>query len=461
MKQKWNLQDIVPPERAKKGPSRPTSMSRAPASRSSQMRDIRSQPASHVYESSATPDEELPYDQVEERVSRRESTDGKLSRVRTYIFSVVTVVVIIGIGFAATILLSGAEISVTPKSYATTVQANYDAKMKPGVGELGYDLLTLEELGDRQVQATGQEEVSVKATGNITIWNGLGGTSQPLIKNTRFESPAGLVYRISESVVVPGDKKNASGAITPGSVTATVFADGAGASYNMSAGRFTVPGLKDSEHYDKIYAEVATGGIAGGYEGPKFIIDETELSTTKQKLHNELRDTLLARIEKERPNGFVLYKDAITFTYESLPVQRAEGKAVIIKERALLHVPIFNEGSLASFLAKGTYPAYAGEPVRLENATSLTFTYIESTRADISKLESIQFSLSGPATIIWKFDEKALKRDVMGKPKKELSTVLSKYPAIERGSVDIQPIWKSNFPDTEAEIIVKEVLNPR
>jgi len=425
------------------------------------MRDIRSQPASHVYESPTTLDEAPPYDRVDEVVSHLESTNGKFSRVRTYIISGVVLVVIIGIGFAATTLLSGAEIRVTPKSYTTTVQANYDAKMKPGVGELGYDLLTLEELGDRQVQATGQEEVSIKATGNITISNGFSDTPQRLIKNTRFESPTGLVYRITDSVVIPGYKKSSSGAITPGSISATVFADGAGESYNMSAGRFTVPGLKDSEQYDKIYAEVDAGGITGGFEGPKFIIDEAELSTTKQNLHNELRDTLLARIEKERPNGFVLYKDAITFTYESLPAQRAEGKAVIIKERAVLHVPIFNEGSLASFLAKGTYPAYAGEPVRLENMTSLTFQYTESTLADISKLDSIQFSLSGSATIIWKFDEKALKKDLIGKPEKELYTILSKYPAIDKAKAVFQPIWKNSFPDTESKITTKEVINPR
>ncbi len=474
MAQKWNLQDIVPPDRTRRGGPRrisPAPVADIPQAPSRDMRGappVRRMPSMReemvhapstppVYEEPTVFPETSSYDQTDAVVSRLEITDGRLARMRRYIFAGVAVAIIGFIGFAATVLLSGAEVSVTPKTHSTTVQASFEAKLQPATGELGYELLTLEEKGERQVAANGQENVSEKAVGTIIISNAFSTTPQRLIKNTRFESSTGMIYRISDSVVIPG-YKTTNGTVAPGTVTANVIADGAGEPYNLASGRLTIPGLKGSDQYDKMYADIDEKGIAGGFEGTKFIIDETELVTTRQKLHTELRDKLLARIETERPNGFVAFKDAITFTYESLPAENAGDKAAKLKERALLHIPLFNESAFASFIAKSAVPGYKGELVRLESPASMTFKYQGSALEDVSLKESIAFTLSGPVRIIWRFDEIGLKKDLVGTPESSLMTLLSKYPGIDKAKAVVRPIWKNSFPSNPDEIKVIEVL---
>lgn len=460
MAQKWNLQDIVPPDRERKTiGSRQHTSGRVPAGR-----DMRPQSTPPVYEQpttfNTTPAVQTPppYDGVDAAIERLEVTDGRLSRVRRSIFIGVAVVILAFFGFTATILLSGADVTVTPKVHKTSVQATYTAKIKPETGELGYELLTLEETAEKQVAATGQEDASVKATGKIIVSNEFSTTPQKLVKNTRFESPSGLVYRISDSIEIPGYTKGSNGSITPGVVTATVVADGAGESYNLTTGRFTIPGLKGSEQYDKMYANTDKEGIVGGFEGKKFIIDETELATTKQKMQTELRDKLLARIETERPNGFILYKDAITFSYDSLPATGASNNAATLKERAMLHVPLFNEAAFASFLAKETVPSYKGEAVHLRDPQTLTFKYDVQPLEDISTKDSLTFDLSGTTQIIWNFDEEALKKELASQSESALPTILKDYPSIDKAQAVVRPIWKGSFPSNLDEIKVTESL---
>ncbi len=383
--------------------------------------------------------------------------DGKLSRVRKYIFTGVAFAIILFIGFSATLLLSGAEITVKPRTHDTTVQASFVAKMKPGAGELGYELLTLEEEGERQVAATGKEEVTEKASGEITILNAQT-NPQKLVKNTRFEGPGGLIYRISDSVEIPAATKDSKGTLVPGAKKAKVVADGSGETYNIASVRLSVPGLKGSDQYDVVYGEVDAKGIQGGFEGTRFIIDETELGTAKQQLHNELRDKLLARIKTEQPNGFVAYASAITFNYDALPAADAGNEKAVIKERAQLVVPLFNKTLFASFLAKSTLSGYAGEPVSLKDPASVTFKYEQDALQNIATLDTINFTLSGPLTIIWNFDADRLKKDLAGVAESNLEGILAKYPAIDKAKAVIRPLWKSSFPKNTEEIVVTEVM---
>jgi hypothetical protein len=320
MAQKWNLQDIVPPDRGKRpmrrsvppeasrrAPSRPEprqigDMRRIDAPREQEAAEEAYEDAGAVFDRQpiSRSREERDYDETDAAVERLDVADGRLLRLRRYLFGGVALAIILFVGGGITILLSGAEVSVTPKTHATTVQSTFAAKLEPGQGELGYELLMLEESGQVQVQATGKEEASDRAEGTITVYNAFSTSEQRLIKNTRFESKSGMIYRISDSIVIPGYKKNAAGEVVAGSVKAKVFAEGPGEAYNTQNARFSVPGLKDTDQYDLIYAETDATGIQGGFEGTKFIIDENELATTRQKLHMELRDKLLARIPSAR-----------------------------------------------------------------------------------------------------------------------------------------------------------------
>ena len=430
MSGKWNLQDIRPPERNRK-PAR-----RAPVSRARNKRD------------------EERVEEVPQETRRRSKKSGwSKKKIR-----IIAVILVVGIaGFALTSLFRGADVTVYPKFKDVTVQAAFTAHQNPEAGQLGYELLTLEENGEAVVTATGQEEVAERARGTITVYNEFSSGPQRLIKNTRFESSNGLVYRIPESIVVPGFTRDADDTITPGSITTEVFSDGTGEAYNIAPTRFTIPGLEGGDQFDLMYAQSAET-FTGGFEGMRFILDEAELAKVQGELHEDLRTKLLERLGEERPAGTVFFEDAITFTTESLPSTQEGDNTARISEKVRLTVPVFVDTAFAGYIAQNTIAGYEGEEVRIEDTGTLTFSYPGTTTTDISSRNSIDFGLSGNARVIWLYDQEQLQSDLVGVSKTALPSVLGKYPAIERAEAVVRPFWRRSFPDNPKHIEVTEVL---
>jgi hypothetical protein len=443
MTQKWNLQDIQPPDR-KGGRPRKTAKPERPHS------DMTRRRPKHEEREESTAD----------YVPSLEIIDGNAARGKRIMVSVIVGLLVIAGGFLVSALMSGAEVTLYPKYKDINVQATFTAHTTPSPDELSYELLTLEAQGERQVAATGKEEVSERSTGNIFIYNAYSESTQRLIKNTRFESPEGLIYRIQESVEVPGSTTADDGSVIPGVISAEVFADGPGEQYNIGPSRFTVPGLEGSEQFEKIYAE-STDSFNGGFEGEKFIIDEAELQTAKQALHSELRDALLERLQTERPAGFVLFEGAVTFVFDTLPATEYGDDLATIKERARLQVPIFEEDEFAKYLAENTIAGYEGNPVMVEDYMNIYFTYNDSATLtkDIATFTELAFDLKGNARIVWKYDENMLKSDIVGLSKTALPTVLSGYPAVERAEAVVRPFWKQSFPDKPSDIKIIRSIN--
>lgn len=430
MTKKWNLQDIHPGDQKK--PAR-TQAPRARVEKSEAPKVARRQQGT----------ESASY-------SRRKA--GKRGGLLIKVGIVLVLLAIVAI--ITTMFLRGADIVLYPKHKSVTVQADFEAQTTPAAGELGYELLTLEAEAERQVNATGKEEVSERAEGTITIYNSFSEDSVRLVKNTRFESPDGLIFKITESAVVPGYSESDAEKV-PGSITAEVFADDTGDEYNLPPTRFTVPGFEGEPEFDGIYAE-SNQAFTGGFEGEKYIIDNTELDTAKTSLHAELREALKARLESERPAGFVLYDDAVTFSFDSLPSTDDGDGLATIKERGRLHVPIFNTNEFAAYIAQKTVAGYEGESVHIENPLEMGFRYdTASSTSSISSEDTIRFKLSGDIILVWDFDEEQLKNDLAGLSKSALPTVLSGYTAIEKAEATIRPFWKRSFPEDTKYINLK------
>jgi hypothetical protein len=442
MAKKWNLQDIRPA-----GAPKP-SLPKEPLTRRVHQDIAVRPPKASSSETFEDPD-----------LATIDIVDGNNARRRRVAMTSIIAIAIIVLGFLANILLRGADVTVYPKLRDVFVQANFTAFTNPKVGDLGYELLTLEATGERQVKAAGKEVVSLRAEGKIVVYNTKSTAPQRLIKNTRFENGDGLIFRIKESIEVPGVTKDSKGNPVPGTVVASVFADGTGEQYNLPPSRFTVPGLKGTDQYDSVYGE-STVAFTGGFEGEKYLIDEAELSTAKQALQIELRDKLLARLNEERPAGFILYDNAVTFTFDSLPSTEYGDSLATIKERARLQVPLFNESEFAEFIANKSVPDYAGDPVQIPNPETLTFSYQSATTTitDISTFDSIEFLLKGNARIIWTFDENALKSELISIEKNEAAAVFSSYPSISNAQAEVRPFWESSFPDSPDHIKIHTVI---
>ncbi len=437
MSQKWNLQDIRPAG----GQSPRRKRMRAPVEEHDTEEAVATYPeadnAEHIHIS-----------------------NGNTRNRNRLIVMVIAFVFIVAGGFLASALMSGAEVTVHPRYKDVTVQATFVASKTPTVDQLTYELLSLEREGEAQVEASGQETVQEQATGEIIIHKKTTG-AQPLIKNTRFESPDGLIFKLFESIIVPGAVENADGELVEGTISARVFAESVGEEYNLDATTFTVPGLKSDATLFAAIGATSNEPFTGGFDGEQFIIVDAELETAKQALHTRLRDELLAEVENARPAGFELYKNAITFTFESLPSVKYSDDLATIKEKATVRVPLFKSDEFAQFIAASTVAGYEGNPVRLDVPEDLTFSYTTSTTSisDISTKNELSFNLRGNTRVVWTFDPDMLKADLLNVTKNGLDTVLSGYPAIEEAEAVIKPFWKRSFPTDMAEIsVIEEII---
>lgn len=426
MEKKWNLQDIKPAER------------RRPARSSLQ----KVSEVERVSEEGSVP-----------RRATSESSAKKHTNKKGLLAGLLVLIVVAGGVFTFASLTGQTTVTVFPRWREPTVNAVFEANPQLSESNLVYEVLTLEAEGEREVTATGQEEVEEQATGAITIYKTTEGEER-LIKNTRFKSPDGLIFRITESAVVPGGT-----AENPGSVVAQVFADEAGPEYNLAPNtQFKVPGFEESdllELYDSIYA-VNQDAFTGGHRGPKFTIDETELAAATDSLRTELREALQGRVANERPAGFILYDSSVTFTYQALPGEDIGGNKVLLKEKAILKAPMFKNEDFASFIASATIPGYENEPVRIADPSALTFEYAADT--NFSGSEAFTFKLLGRPQIIWTYDQEQLKRDLAGGSQTALNTVLGGYPSIEKANATIKPFWRNSFPENPEEIKIIEEL---
>lgn len=439
MNQKWNLQDIRPAE-----PRRSRSTIPPTERLDLQSRNEQSQPIDR---------QGIPSIVIE---------DGTKKESHRVMIAVILFVVIVGGALGLSALLGRTELTIYPEFREPNISSEYTAYPDKRTDSLSYEIMTLEATSESQIAASGEIQVQEQARGMIEIIKTTPGAER-LIKNTRFRSPDGLVFRIQESVVVPGAVTDGSGTSIPGSIRAEVFADVVGEEYNLTPGtRFDVPGFQESglsDLYTAIYAQNKEA-FAGGFDGPQFKIDEANLATARQGLQVTLRDQLLSRVENEKPTGFVTFEGAVAITYNQLSAVEYGNDLVTIREQAVLQIPLFNASEFGSFLAKEAVATYSGGPVRVDDITAMSFAYTSASTSYsvIANEPSLTFKLTGKPLLIWEYDAAKLRKDLAGLPKTAINNAITGYPGIEGAKVSVTPFWKRSFPSNPDDIIIIEEL---
>lgn len=410
-------------------------------------------------------------DEAEERESEtpiriQPPRGGGRKRARLLLWSIVATA-LAGLALTVGIAVSGATVTVTLKS--VPVEVSFEGTAITATTTVGtyvsYDPREISGVETASLEPEGSKRVERKALGTIIVYNNFSTGPQRLIKNTRFETPNGLVFRISESIIVPG-KTVSGGKTLPGSIETAVYADRAGADYNIGLSDFTVPGFKSSaERYAGFYARSKTA-LSGGFVGVAPFVSPEKVSAARAALRKALETKLAAEVAEKIPADSVVLQGGYAFKAISEPEQETTDKKVSVTERGTLTAFVFKRDALASYLARRALVRYDGAPVVFEKMEGLSFEFLN--KADFGKNSDGRalFELRGSGTIVWKLDEERLKQDLAGKLKSETVSVLASYPAIERSQVIIRPFWKKAFPDSVKKISVvinkipQETKNP-
>lgn len=340
-------------------------------------------------------------------------------------------------------------VAVTPRTAVATIQENLTARKAPAAGDLAFTAITIKEIGSQKVTATGEERVDKAATGIIVVYNNYSSASQRLVKNTRFETPEGLIYRISDSITVPGKKGN-----MPGSVEATVTADATGDKYNVGLKDFTIPGFKGDPRYDTFYARSKTP-LAGGFTGTIKVVADADRKKAQEEIETKATMDLLKQVNAQVAPSSIFFDKAYTVTCTPLQQETVSEKEALIRMDCALSAVVFDRQSLSSHLAKKYVSNYEGEEILVNNLESVTLT----PQANFDPTaQGISFGLSGNAVFEWVYDEASLKSDLVGKPKSEAVSIMQQYPMIQKADISIRPVWRRVFPQSVKDITIKKVI---
>ena len=160
-----------------------------------------------------------------------------------------------------TLVLLGIIIFFTSKKATIVVVAKTDnknvnldigvAKQKTNGLSIAGIVTTTEFKWSQKYFPTGNKTTQGLAVGSVTIYNETN-AAQPLVKTTRLLTSAGVLFRLSEKVVVPAK----------GQVVTNVYADQPGASGNIGPSKFTIPGLNEDKQ-KVIYADSSKDMVGG------------------------------------------------------------------------------------------------------------------------------------------------------------------------------------------------------
>jgi len=359
-----------------------------------------------------------------------------------------------GIGYLAMFVLPRAEVIMTMKKADWSFSGNVSAS--PAIASISADnssipseLFKISKNGIYAFPASGSKMVENKATGKLTIYNAYSSEAQPLVKNTRFVTPEGKIFRISSSITVPGAKVT-EGKIIPSPVETTVTADSAGDTYNVGpVAKLRIPGFQGTPKYDGFYGELKEGA-SGGLVGELKIATDEDLKKAEETAKSNVEQVLRAEIMASIPAGYKVMdagseisviksgisgeaNDKGEFTYGVM----LEAKVAAFREEDMLSLMSgkFGKDHAESFDLK-EYDLSYGEP-------SIDFS---TGRIDIP----VEFRS------VWarSFDTEAFRSDIVGKSGSELKALIFSVPGVESGKADLWPIWVRSVPSDLSKITV-------
>jgi len=369
-------------------------------------------------------------------------------RVSMFVWFCILLVVLAG-GYFLSTKLARATVKISPRQATFNVTGQFSAAKAPVTSGLEFSVIKLEETKEMTVTATEQKRVETKAGGKVTITNNYSSAPQRLVASTRLSAPDGAIFRLIDSVTVPG---------SGGQVTVLVTADIAGKAGNIAPTSFKIVGFKGTAKYDK-FAVSSDKDFTGGQSGLVNLISESERKKAEASLQADLKIAISKKAKLQIPADYIIFDDGMIFDFTSRQKENvaSSSEAVLEGQMSLIAV-LFKSSNLSGYLALRQNPDEPVEGLKVANLTDLQFQWLDKEKFDADRSKTINFKLTGNAKLIWPIKTEEIKSKLAGLSFTESDTVFKSYPNIYRAEASISPFWLKSFP-LQTEKINVELIN--
>lgn len=369
-----------------------------------------------------------------------------------WIFIISIIFLAVGAGLF-TYVFNTATITVVPKNkdidFNKTILFTQN---KEDGAKVSFVTETVSATKSKKLALSESKKIEAKASGKVIIYNNYDDSSQKLIKNTRLESSAGKIYRINQSVTVPGKKGS-----TPGSVEVMIYADGSGTSYNSDATDFSIPGFKGTPREKNFYAR-SKGAISGGSSGNVSLASLSDINAAKDELALELAQEVKTKGLAIKKSNYLGLYGASEVLYVDNEEDVLKGVTDTYQVTATAYIIFADATKLASVVASNSF-SYNNEIVRLGYEETLNYTRKDTDH--IASSTDLSLLVEGKPRIIWVSDFEAIKDIVKGKKRDEFKPLMKTLPNVIGAEISFSPLWLSSFPNDISKINIIESLPKR
>jgi hypothetical protein len=368
---------------------------------------------------------------------------------RKYILIIFLVSLLLGCIYFISNIFLNANVEINNKHQVFTLDNKEFTASKNSSTLIPFEIMIVPGEESKSMILTQTQDLSIKAKGQVTLYNEYSTKAQNLPANTYITDNNGKTYTVDKAVSIPGFTTDKDKNITPGSVNVDITAFLIGSVYDGTPTDFTISSFKGTTKFKKIYGKTTTP-ITGGAQGINYVLGDEDKTTLDTFANSSFKNNLIKKAEALVPPDYILYPDAFKYSYQVNNDILSEDPKVDIKISGILSAVILKESDLTTAIIKSILPDVSDKELKeinISDLSKLSFIFNDNNQIIDKDVQSISFSLNGSISGIWNPDINSLKTNLLGISKNNITSIFKQDPAIVSASVNIFPPWQSYMPD--------------
>lgn len=383
-----------------------------------------------------------------QRISQTPHLPSKVKNINKFLILLFIISIIIGVIYLISTVFFEAKVTIISKNESFDLKSLEIIADKNKSGSVPFEVMIVDDTEIKDVILTTSSEISSKSKGEITLFNEYSTKTQKIISGTYISDEKGKTYKTDKTVSVPGYTKSGT-KIIPGKISVGIISFLPGDIYNGSPLSFYINSYKDTKKYTKIYGKILFP-LSGGYSGLTYSLDDSEkelyLSNT-----SGFKDKLIRKLAAQVPPGYILYPDAVNFTYDFNGDSNSKTPNAKLEMKGTLSAVLINEKDLSSIIIDKLLPDITPKEkseIIQPDLSVLTFKFVSADQVITKDLQNFDFILKGSLPLKWNPDIYTLKNLLVGKNKLDVPNIFKNDPGISSASVKIFPFWSKVLPNT-------------
>ncbi|MFH1656340.1 MAG: hypothetical protein ABH956_01035 [Candidatus Nealsonbacteria bacterium] len=390
------------------------------------------------------------------KLSNNPKNKLKKNIFKTLVFSFVFLILIGVFGF---FIFSKTEIEIWPKTEILTLKKQFvidleEEELDIENGIIPGKIFSNQKTGFQDFFSSGESLKKGKAKGIIKVYNEYSTSDQGLLKNTRFVSVDGKLFKSVKKETIPGGKYE-NGKLIPGEIDIEIEAAEVGDEYNIEPSTFSIPGFAGTVKYTSFYGK-SFSPMKGGFEGEIPQVVQSDLDKSRSILKEKLEKESFDFLKTALPTGFILLDETI---FQEIVEEKYSEEVGSSAEAFNLNMKIESSGVI---FKKSDMEDFSKNLINLnieENKKfqeeSLDINYfIESNDRGEDKSQVV-LNIEIKVKVYQDIDLDALKKILLGKSFQEVETSLDDKFEIIKTEIKPGPFWIKKMPEDMDKVEIK------